>query len=265
MTSDRVDIVVFSPHPDDEVIGCAGVIQQALAKDRRVRVVYSTSGDGYPRAAARLAGKGVAELEPADFIHLGETRRSEARAASSELGLSERDHIHLGFPDGSFEHVLNATGDEPVRAPLTHLTKSPTTGAFYTHAAALEAFAQVLERSMPSEVYVTDGADEHPDHRATHRVVIEAIEKTGLRPRLFTFMVHAADDRWPDPGPRFETKTIDGVVYPRGVSWPPPVRLRILPGQAANKFRALKKNESQWALDHDYLGSFVKSEEVFWG
>jgi len=48
------------------------------------------------------------------------------------------------------------------------------------------------------------------------------------------------------------------------VTWPPPVRLRVLPGQAANKFRALKKNESQWALDHDYLGSFVKSEEVFW-
>jgi hypothetical protein len=77
-------------------------------------------------------------------------------------------------------------------------------------------------------------------------------------------MVHAADDRWPDPGPIYETKEIDGVVYPRGVLWPPPIRVPILPGQAANKFRALKKHASQWALDHDYLGAFVKTEEVFW-
>ena len=259
-----VEIVVFAPHPDDEVIGTGGLIQQALARDRRVRVVFSTSGDGYPRAAARLAGKTLGELEPADFVHLGETRRAEALAADRELGLSERDLIHLGFPDGSFGEVLAARGSEPIRSPLTQVTESPTTGAPYTRRAALEAFGRVLEDARPAEIYVTDAADEHGDHVATHQVVVEAMKKTRSTARLFTFMVHAAGDRWPEPGPVFETKTIDGVVYPRGVKWPPPVRVALLPGQAANKFRALKKNESQWALDHDYLGAFVKSEEVFW-
>lgn len=259
-----VDIVVFAPHPDDEVIGCAGVIQQALARDRRVQVVFSTSGDGYPRAAARLAGKTLGELEPADFIRLGETRRAEALAADRELGLAERDLVHLGFPDGSFGGVLAATGSEPVRSPLTQLSESPTTGAPYTRRGALDGFVRLLEDSRPAEVYVTDAADEHGDHSATHQIVTEAIKRTGSTARVFTFMVHAAHDRWPDPGPLFETKTIDGVVYPRGVKWPPPIRVPLLPGHAANKFRALKKNESQWALDHDYLGSFVKSEEVFW-
>ena len=264
MTGAPVDLLIFSPHPDDEVIGCAGVIQQAMARDRRVRIVFSTSGDGYPRAAARLAGKTLGELEPSDFLRLGEARRAEALAADRELGLAERDLVHLGFPDGSFGRVLAATGSEPAQSPLTQLTESPTTGAPYTHRAALDAFVRALEDSRPAEVYVTHAADEHGDHSATHQIVTEAIQKTGSTARLFTFMVHAAHDRWPDPGPQFETKTIDGVVYPRGVKWPPPVRVRLLPGQAANKFRALKKNESQWALDHDYLGSFVKSEEVFW-
>src|SRR4051794_14884739 len=41
-------IVVFAPHPDDEVIGCAGIIMQALARGARVKVVAITSGDGFP-------------------------------------------------------------------------------------------------------------------------------------------------------------------------------------------------------------------------
>jgi hypothetical protein len=77
-------------------------------------------------------------------------------------------------------------------------------------------------------------------------------------------MVHAGHDRWPDPGPRYETKTIDGVVEPRGVEWPPPIRLPITPEEAVVKFLALTRHASQWALDHDYMGAFVKTEEVFW-
>src|SRR5258707_6104914 len=73
---DRVDIVVFSQHPDDEVIGTGGVIQQALAAGKRVRVVFSTSGDGYLRAAAALAGKSLGDLQPLDFVHLREARRA---------------------------------------------------------------------------------------------------------------------------------------------------------------------------------------------
>ena len=264
MTSDRVDIVVFSPHPDDEVIGTGGVIQRALAAGKRVRVVFSTSGDGYPRAAARLAGKQVDGLEPSDFIRLGETRRAEAVAADALLGLGEADLVHLGFPDGAFLSVLGATGKHPVTAPLTHLAASPTTGAPYTCAAALEAFSGVLAESRPGEVYVTDAADDHADHRATYAVVAEAMRATRSNAQLFTFLVHAAGDRWPDPGPTFETKTIDGTVYPQHIAWPPPIRRPVTGQEAEVKRRALTRHASQWALDHEYLGAFVKSEEVFW-
>ena len=264
MTLDPVDVLVFSPHPDDEVIGTGGVIQQALASGRRVRVVFSTSGDGYPRAAARLTGKRLDSLQPADFVHLGATRRAEAEAADALLGLSEADLVHLGFPDGAFDRVVAATGDEPVCAPLTQATESPTTGVAYTRAAALAAFAEVLGASRPAEVYTTHGADEHPDHQATFSLVEAAVRETATTARLLTFMVHAGGDGWPDPGPRYETKTVDGVVQPWGVSWPPPVRIPITEREAGVKLRALMLNASQWALDHAYLGAFVKSEEVFW-
>jgi LmbE family N-acetylglucosaminyl deacetylase len=259
-----VDLVVFAPHPDDDVIGTGGVIQQAVAAGRRVRVVFSTSGDGYPLAAARLASKRLAAIGPEDFLRLGETRRAEAVAAGAILGLAEADQVFLGFPDGSFQRLWS-DGAAVVRSPLTGLDASPTTGVPYTRAGAQEQFAEVLLASRAAEVYVTDRADEHADHAATFEFVAEGMKATRSDARLLTFMVHAGNDRWPDPGPRYETKLIDGVVYPQGISWPPPVRIPLTEEQSAVKVRALEAHASQWALDHGYLGTFVKSEEVFWG
>src|SRR5215475_14791440 len=72
-------IVVFAPHPDDEVIGCAGIIMQALARGERVKVVTITSGDGFPAAAAGVAHKPVDQVRPDDFFELSRTRQIQSR------------------------------------------------------------------------------------------------------------------------------------------------------------------------------------------
>ena len=41
--SDR--ILILAPHPDDEVLGCGGIIQKSVAMKRPVHVVYLTYGD----------------------------------------------------------------------------------------------------------------------------------------------------------------------------------------------------------------------------
>ena len=41
----RVDLLVIAPHPDDEVIGCSGIIQQALETDKTVAVVVMTNSE----------------------------------------------------------------------------------------------------------------------------------------------------------------------------------------------------------------------------
>src|SRR5271157_2598742 len=40
-------LLVFSPHPDDEVLCCAGAILKANAAGAQVYVVWMTSGDGF--------------------------------------------------------------------------------------------------------------------------------------------------------------------------------------------------------------------------
>ena len=38
-------ILIFAPHPDDEILGCAGIIQKAKAMNIPVRVLFLTFGD----------------------------------------------------------------------------------------------------------------------------------------------------------------------------------------------------------------------------
>ncbi|MDD5409274.1 MAG: PIG-L family deacetylase, partial [Candidatus Omnitrophica bacterium] len=38
-------VLILSPHPDDEAIACAGVIQRALEAGAKIKIVYLTNGD----------------------------------------------------------------------------------------------------------------------------------------------------------------------------------------------------------------------------
>jgi len=41
-------LLIFSPHPDDESLRAAGLIQRVLKEGGKVKVVFMTNGDGFP-------------------------------------------------------------------------------------------------------------------------------------------------------------------------------------------------------------------------
>ena len=88
-------IVIVAPHPDDEVLGCGGLIQQAVAAGAEVRVIYLTNGD-HNQIAFKLYS-GHPHLGPKDYFRFGERRRLEATAAMSVLGLPASNLIFLGY------------------------------------------------------------------------------------------------------------------------------------------------------------------------
>src|SRR5215472_14652734 len=112
-------IVVFAPHPDDEVIGCAGIIMQALARGARVHVVAITSGDGFPAAAAGVVHKPVDQVGPDDFFALSRLRQTESRNALEILGGKADDLILLGYPDGDLGNLYESTDDKIIRQQFT--------------------------------------------------------------------------------------------------------------------------------------------------
>ena len=77
-------ILVISPHPDDESVGCGGTIRKHVLKGDAVHVVFLTSGEagGHGRSAE-------------ETVRL---REAEARAAAEILGLASIEFWHE--PDG---------------------------------------------------------------------------------------------------------------------------------------------------------------------
>jgi LmbE family N-acetylglucosaminyl deacetylase len=86
-------VLVLSPHPDDEVIGCGGTTALLAGQGVVLRTVIATSGQN-------LA---VPDLAPAE---VAAARRDDAQRASSVLGASSP--IFLGFEDGDLARSLPA-------------------------------------------------------------------------------------------------------------------------------------------------------------
>lgn len=79
--------LIVAPHPDDEVLGCGGLIASA-SRPETLEVLVLTDGSGSPPAAAGDPG-------------LPEVRRAETRRALEELGLEPGRISFLDLPDGA--------------------------------------------------------------------------------------------------------------------------------------------------------------------
>ena len=82
-------VVIFSPHPDDESLGCGGLIHRLRSMDKEVHVVYLTDGG--------MSHPNSIRFSRADRVRL---REGEAREACRILGIPDT-HIHfMALPDG---------------------------------------------------------------------------------------------------------------------------------------------------------------------
>jgi LmbE family N-acetylglucosaminyl deacetylase len=276
-------IVVFAPHPDDEVIGCAGIIMQALARGARVKVVDITSGDGFDAAAAGLSHKKINQLGPDDFFALSRLRETQSRNALEILGGKADDLILLGYPDGDLGNLYHGTDNKIIRQQFTQknetyalIQKDYHTSvhgkpAPYQRSSVLGDLVELLTTLHPSEIYVTDETDGHIDHRAAFWFVRDAAQQVGYTGAFYTYLVHGLP-AWPfppgvTPHRPFESRKVDGQVAPRGLPWPPPRRVPLTPEQASLKLKSIQAHNIAVVGMPDHqkeMESFVKSEEVFW-
>ncbi len=247
-----VDLVVVAPHPDDEVLMAGGVLEQAVRRGQRARVIVLTNGDF---TCARD----------------GAIRQAETVAAMLDVGLKEEDLHFLGYPDGHLKHLgaspLTVERKTPdgrcVQADATWQVRGvPRSQQPLTDVALLRDLVALLATLQPQDVYLPHVSDAHPDHAMTQVFVRRALEQLSRRPRaLHSAVVHTADGVWPSDGVTPFRPDLGMPVLP--APWGRPTeRVAIDP---TRKLALINHYRSQLdaPLTQDWLSSFARTEEVF--
>ena len=265
--TDRDRIVVVAPHPDDEVLGAGGLIQQACAAGAQVHVIYLTSGD-HNQIAFKLY-KLRLHLSPRQYLGFGAMRQREAAAATSLLGLSREQLIFLGYPDYGTLQLWRDYWDAstPFRSDATQCSAVPYRDDFsfgqpYKPENVVADFVELFRRLRPTRVFVTHPCDTNPDHRAAANFVRLAILEIGQEqppPQLYYYLVHFG--RWPRP--YHYHPELDLVPPPQLLNDSTWFSLPLTTGQVARKYAAILLNRTQLTTRQYYLVSFARANELF--
>ncbi|TDO96153.1 glucosamine-6-phosphate deaminase [Flavobacterium sp. 245] len=192
-------VLIFSPHPDDDIISMGGTFMRLQEQGHEVHVAYQTSGNIavaddealrfarfvidynekfgiesaeadniYLNAAAFLTNKKNSEIDIPEVRYIkGLIRKGEARAASHFVGLTD-DHIH--FMESPF-YETGTIEKKPIGAEDIQLT------------------VDLIEKIKPHQIYAAgDLADPHGTHKVCLDAIFEAVKV--LKPKSFM------DDCW---------------------------------------------------------------------
>ena len=174
-------VVIFSPHPDDDVISMGGTFIRLVEQGHDVHVAYQTSGnvavhddvvlqnvdtarelglgDTFNEVKTVIENKRLGEPEPRRLLDIkGAIRRAEARAAVRSFGLN---------PDTN-AHFLNLPFYETGGIKKGDLSS-----------ADIDIIVKLLRDIRPHQIYAAgDLADPHGTHRTCMEAILEALEVT---------------------------------------------------------------------------------------
>ena len=261
-------VLVLSVHPDDEVIGCGGIIQSAVAQGLPVRVVFLTYGDNNEWSFMVYRKHPV--LMPRAVRSMGEVRHDEAVASAKLLGLSANQLTFLGYPDFGTLHIWESNWDKrpPYHSMLTRVSAVPYANAFrpkapYKGEEILKDLSTIVREFRPTKIFVSHPADHNGDHRALYlftRVALWDLEKKLTpRPELYPYLVHFRN--WPLPHGDHPVQPLEPPdEIDEQINW------EVLPLSTTQVYRnraALKAQPTQYNSSKNYLTSFLRANELF--
>ena len=263
------NILILAPHPDDETIGCGGVIYEAVCRKIPVHVAFLTSGDSNEMAFYKYEKHPV--IFPSSIKRMGELRMKEACAAIEKFGLSLDAITFLGYPDfGTLEIWKNRWG-ERIKAYKSLLTRSRVVpypeamnpGALYTADNIYKDINTLIDKYVPTKIFVSHPGDLNQDHRALYlftRAVLLGRE-SAYRPEIYCYLVHYK--KWPNGSNaelQFEQNPKQSFVTDYG-KW---TFLHLDKDAETQKKAAINMHKTQMSYGKDFLLSFVQKKELFW-
>jgi LmbE family N-acetylglucosaminyl deacetylase len=172
-------VLVLAPHPDDESLGCGGLIAQACARGHPMHVAILTDGAAsHPPSAEWPAAR------------LRHQRALEARAATGLLGLPPENLVFLDVPDGRAPHA------GPEFAGLAH------------------QLGDIVRQRGIGTICATWQHDAHPDHVAAGLLAAAVARRTGVRHLAYPIWTWMLPPDASLPAPRHGARLDIGGLLP---------------------------------------------------
>ncbi len=258
----QTSLLVVSPHPDDETLCCAGVIQRVLAAGGHASIVWLTSGDG--SELDLLIIERALRIHPEKMRDLAAKRMHEARAAAAILGVPPGRQFFLGYPDGGLLTLVTDHFTVPYYSKFNGAASVPYADTFaadhpYTGESLEHDFARVLERVRPTLVLAPSPQDAHPDHRAAGILTLQVLGRRHELAAARFWIVHGGRD-WPSPRGLHLKLPLAEPPRGRGLGLAP-FRLQSL--EEADKLEAVRQYHTQMRVMSFFLLSYVRTNELY--
>ncbi len=144
--------IIFSPHFDDETLGCGGLMIKKKRAHATVKIVFMT--DGSQSHAHLVAPEELAKM-----------RRQEGLDAARVLGLNEADVYTLSFSERQLEAQM---------------------------ADAITAVTQILSDVEPAQVFIPYSGEPRiwsHDHQATTAIIYAALKRHGRPVTVYEYPI----------------------------------------------------------------------------
>ena len=179
-TPAKKTVLIFSPHPDDDVISMGGTFIRLAHQGHNVHVAYETSGnvavhddvvlqhmdaarelgfgDRFDEVKALVASKRPGEAEPRELLNIkAAIRRSEAKGAVRSFGLDDLHNAHfLNLPfyeSGGIQKLPRSQKD-------------------------VDIIKALMSELKPDMIFMAgDLADPHGTHRVCTECALEALDQ----------------------------------------------------------------------------------------
>lgn len=254
-------VLLLSPHPDDETLCCAGILQQAKASGAQVYVAWTTAGDGFEFDA--VLTQRVLDPSYKNMRDLGQTRTAEAQQAALVLGIPTNHTFMLGYPDGGLFNLFTTNYDDPFTAKHTGASKvyvqgSLTPGAEFTGHNLENDIRTVLNKVNPDIVLAPAPQDFHPDHHTLSFIALRLMSQRQQESRLRYWVVHGALE-WPIPKGLHENLPL--TIPPRAnrLPWQ---KVPLSPAEEQVKLKAVNSYHTQTRIMGRFMRAFVRQNEL---
>jgi len=219
-------VVVIAPHPDDETLGCGGLIGALVDKGVEVHTVFVTDGSSSHRNSATWPASRIAEL-----------REDEATRALERLGAGRQPRTFLRLKDAAMPQKGEPAYEE-----------------------AVNRVASILYQSEATLLLVPWRRDPHCDHRDSWSMAIDAIGRSGLEPTVLEYAIWleelGATADFPLAG-EVEVVTFEaaGMVDRKHAA---------LNAHASQLGQVILDDPDGFSLTDDTISRLIRPYEVFW-